>query len=218
VDQFQIFPQGLFCYFRRDYREPFEKGHYGNPYSASEHKIRGLSSNVRVMFSDPAETVELLRQPFAHMALEAGSILESTINEMLLQSHMGRIRVFPAVPEDWPGRFKLHAQGGFVVISEREDREVKYIIIKSLRGQPCSVSNPWEPGEKVRVRLSGSEKSLLETANTSVLDFKTEASKMYIIERLDSPLSAYGKTTIGGTRNMEPKTKQRALLGIPRRF
>ena len=218
IDNFQIFPQGLFCYFRRDYKEAYEMGAYGSPYSASEHKIHGLGSNVRVMFSDPVATVELLRQPFAHMALEAGSILEATINEMLLQSHKGKIRVFPAVPDDWASCFKLHAQGGFEVISERADREVRYIAIKSLSGQPCIVSNPWDAGESVRVRLADSDSSILDISNATELNFKTEAGKTYIIERFNNPLSTYGQITIGGTRNMEPKTKKRAQLGIPRRF
>lgn len=218
VDQFQIFSQGLFCYFRRDYTEAYEKGAYGGPYSASEHKIRGLTSDVKVLFSDPEEHIEVLRQPFTHMALEAGSILEATINEMLLQSHRGKILVFPAVPDDWASRFKLHAQGGFVVISEREEGEVKYVTIKSLKGQPCCVVNPWEAGEKVRVRLASSDDSVPGITNATELTFETEPGKIYIVERLNSPISSFGHVTIGGTRNTEPKTKDRAQLGIPRRF
>ena len=218
IDHYQIFSQGLFCYFRRDYIEASEKGIYNDHYSASEHKIRGLSNNVKVLFSDPEEHVGVLRQPFAHMALEAGSILEATINEMLLQSHRGKIRVFPAVPDSWASRFKLHAQGGFVVISERSEGEVKYIAVKSLNGQHCSVVNPWEAGEKVHVRLAGSNESVSGTTSDTELTFETEPGEVYIVERLNRPVSSFGHIMIGGTRNMEPKTKDRAQLGIPRRF
>jgi len=218
VDHFQLFSQGLFCYFRRDYRKLYEQGNYSGPYSASEHKVPELTNSVKVMFSQPEERIGLPRRPFAHMALEAGSVLETTINEMLLQSHKGKIRVFGAVPNDWAGRFTLHAQGGFVVTSERADGEVKYVVVESLKGRPCHLVNPWAARQKVRVKPADSDRILLETANAEDLVFKTEASKVYLVERVARPVSSFRRETIGGTKNVQPKTKGRARLGIPRQF
>ncbi|MCG8305739.1 MAG: hypothetical protein MI975_00010 [Cytophagales bacterium] len=218
VDEFQFFSQGHFCYLKRDYIEYFDKNMHDEPYNIAEHKIRGLTNNVRVLFSDPEQRVELLRQPFAHMALEPGSIFEATINEMLLQSHGGKIHVFPAVPNNWAGRFKLHAQGGFEIISERAEGEVKYVAVKSLKGQPCCVANPWKAGEKVRVKLASSSKRILETADAPELNFKTDPGKVYIIERHKKPVSSFEYDTIVGNKNMKSKSKGRARLGIPRQF
>ena len=221
VDQFQIFSQGLFCYWKRDYIDLYAQGQFSDPYSASEHKIRGLTTKgIRDLSgdSDPEQRIELLRQPFAHMGLETRSILEATINEMLLQSHRDKIRVFPAVPYDWASRFKLHAQGGFVVTSERADGEVKYVAIKSMKGQTCRLVNPWEGGEKVYVRAVSSDQLVLEISNASELTFKTVPGELYIVERHVRPLSSFELDTIGGIKNMEPKTKGRAQLGLPRRF
>lgn len=218
VDEFQLFPQGFFCYYKRDYKKDYEQGRSDVQFSASEHKIRGLTNEVKVLMSDEEERVELLRQPFAHMALEAGSILETTINEMLLQSHQGKIRVFPAVPDNWAGRFKLHAQGGFVVVSERADGEVKYIAVRSLKGQPCCVANPWGTGEKIHVRLAGSDNPVFMSTDASELTFGTDAGKVYIIERYSRPVSSFKQITIDGIRNTEPRIKGRAQIGIPRQF
>ncbi|MBL4879819.1 MAG: hypothetical protein JKX82_00710 [Oleispira sp.] len=217
VDEFQLFSQGHFGYLKRDYIDYFNKGMHDELYSVSEHKIKGLTNNVRVMFSDPEEKIGLLRQPFAHMSLEPGSILEATINEMLLQSHGGKIRVFPAVPNNWAIRFKLHARGAFEVISERGEEGVKYVAIKSLKGQPCSVVNPWN-GKKVRVRLVDSTKDILKSTDANELNFKTEPGETYIIERIEKPISSYEFKSISGIKNIDVKIKGRARIGIPRQF
>jgi hypothetical protein len=69
----------------------------------------------------------------------------SATNESLLQSYNDKLRVYPAVPNDagFVGRFTLAAKGGFLVSSEREAGETKYVGIKSLNGNPATVSNPW---------------------------------------------------------------------------
>jgi alpha-L-fucosidase 2 len=218
VDDYQIFSQGFFCYFMRDYWNKMADGSRDEPYSATEHKVLGLTNDVKVMFSDPEEQTEILRRPFAHMALEAGSVLQATINEMLLQSHDGKIRVFPAAPQEWDCRFTLHAVGAFVVTSERIQGKPAYIAVESLKGRPCRVVNPWGPDEKVFVRVVGFNEPLVESSGATELTFDTDAGQTYIIERESRPLSSYDQATCGGERNMAPKAKRRAVLGIPRRF
>ena len=76
--------------------------------------------------------------------LNSGPGLVAAINEMLLQSFDGRIRLFPAVPDDWDVRFaQLRAGGGFLVSAERHGGKVEYCIIESECGQTCCVANPW---------------------------------------------------------------------------
>jgi len=56
---------------------------------------------------------KLPAKPFVQSGLEPQSIIGAAVNEMLLQSHEGKIRVFPAVPEHFEAAFKLLAQGNF---------------------------------------------------------------------------------------------------------
>jgi hypothetical protein len=79
----------------------------------------------------------------------------ATINEMLLQSHQGVIRLFPDWPKDKDARFdKLRAYGAFLVSAEMKGGAVQNVRIVSERGQLCTLRNPW-PGKKVRLTRNG---------------------------------------------------------------
>ena len=218
VDDYQHFSQGLFSYFKRSQEDLVKRGMAVDRYHACQHNVLGLTNDVKVIFSDPEERLGLPRRPFAHMGLESGSVLEATINEMLLQSHDGKLRVFPAVPDDWEARFTLHAQGAFVVTSERADGQVKYVAVESRKGQPCCLVNPWGPREKVCVRETEHDEALLEVESAEVLNFPTEAGKVYVVERAGKPVSSFGHETISGVRNSDAKTRGHVRLGIPRQF
>lgn len=81
------------------------------------------------------------------MYLEAGPVIETplsavtTMNEMLLQSWGGVIRVFPAIPVSWEEASfdKLLAKGAFEVSAVRKNGQTQFIKIKSLAGQPCQI-------------------------------------------------------------------------------
>lgn len=62
--------------------------------------------------------------PFRHMDMEAGAVIAAAINESLLQSHDGVLRIAPAKFTDGKARFTLHAIGGFVVSAEVENGHV----------------------------------------------------------------------------------------------
>jgi hypothetical protein len=81
--------------------------------------------------------------PFRHMSMESMSVLATAMNESLLQSYDGTIRIFPAFPSDKTGRFTLHARGGFIVSSEIKSGKVEWISVKSLNGNTCHIEIPW---------------------------------------------------------------------------
>jgi alpha-L-fucosidase 2 len=64
--------------------------------------------------------------------------------DMLLQSWGERIRVFPAVPKQWPDVVfhDLRTEGAFLVSAARKSGETRWVRMKSLAGEPCRV----EPG------------------------------------------------------------------------
>ena len=87
--------------------------------------------------------------------IENCSIVPNTINEMLCMGHRGVLRVFPVWPRDNDARFaNIRAWGAFLVDSELVGGVVQYVRIKSERGRPCTVQNPW-PRQKVTVLRGG---------------------------------------------------------------
>ncbi len=81
---------------------------------------------------------------FGGGGIENNSGIPGGLNEMLLQSHEGFLRLFPCWPNDRPARFDgLRAYGAFLVSAERAGGEVKSVRITSEKGQPCTILNPW---------------------------------------------------------------------------
>ena len=100
--------------------------------------------------------------PFRHMSMESMSVLSTAMNESLLQSYDGILRVFPAFPDDKTGRFTLHAVGGFVVSAEIRKGEVQWVSVKSLLGNPCRLELPWskavvQSNQKKRIKTVSGE-------------------------------------------------------------
>ena len=63
----------------------------------------------------------------------------ASIMELLLQSWGNKIRVFPAVPNEWRNASfdNLRAQGGFLVSAVRRNGKTEWVAIKSEMGEPC---------------------------------------------------------------------------------
>lgn len=86
------------------------------------------------------------------MYKEAGPVIESplamaeSIQDMLLQSWGEKIRIFPAVPEEWKdiAFYNLRAEGAFLVSAVRKDGKTCYVVIESLAGEPCRVVTDME--------------------------------------------------------------------------
>ena len=139
----------------------------------------------------------------------------SVMNEALLQSYNDQIRVFPALPKDasFISRFTLAAKGGFLVSSEKEGDEIKYVGIKSVLGNPITVVNPWGTAA-VQVRKL-SDNSISLSSSDAALKFSTEANAVYVVERAAKHLDAYGYAHLTGTPNQDAKyLSDKTFLGI----
>lgn len=77
--------------------------------------------------------------------LEGNFAYASAIQEMLLQSHTGIIRVFPAIPEGWTNAsFRdLRAMGAFLVSADYKNGEVQKVIVHSEKGGKLKILNPF---------------------------------------------------------------------------
>ncbi|MGW4638340.1 glycosyl hydrolase family 95 catalytic domain-containing protein [Sphaerisporangium sp. NPDC004334] len=143
----------------------------------------------------------------------------TALNESLLQSYNGKVRVFPAVPGDssFAGKFTLLAKDGFLVSSEREGGETKYVGLKSLYGKQATVVNPWS-GQQMRVRRT-SDNAVITTSSAAEITFATASGAVYVVERTAKPLGSYTSARLTGAANQGVKTLRNTAstlgLGAP---
>ena len=72
--------------------------------------------------------------------IEHLTTIPATINEMLMQSYEGVIRLFPCWNKTDSASFEnLRADGAFLVSAELENEKVSSLEIKSLKGRKCTV-------------------------------------------------------------------------------
>lgn len=89
----------------------------------------------------------------------SGSV--EALDSMLLQHEDGVLRIFP----DWPklrdaSFVRLRAKGAFLVSSEQKSGKVRWIEIKSEKGGPLSIENPWSTNS---IRCIGCTSKLLQS-------------------------------------------------------
>jgi alpha-L-fucosidase 2 len=153
--------------------------------------------------------------PFRHMSMESMSVLATAMNESLLQSYDGVLRVFPAFPADKNGRFTLHAEGGFIVSSEIKSGRIQWICIKSLLGNTCNLELPWEKA----IVVSGSKKSGQKISRLKP-EFKTKVNETLMILPEGGNLTNWSVISENPPANEKVKkhASGKAQLGIDRMF
>jgi len=150
--------------------------------------------------------------PFSQMGMESLGNLAAGLQEMLLQSHEGLIRVFPAIPDEWEGAFTLLAIGGFLVTSRRPAYGAPdFIEIVSQRGGTCRVALPWR-GD---VTIQQGEQAQQVAVDGDALTLDTVAGQRYLLYPGEREPNAHTYPTI---RNDTPKTMLEARIGKPRDF
>ena len=108
--------------------------------------------------------------------IETLSAVPGTINEMMMQSYEGIIRIFPNWDREMNGSFtNLRAYGAFLVSSSMQGGKIENVTLKSEKGRPCQIENPW-PGQKVKVIKNGKP---WKTLNGNILEFKTKKGDIF---------------------------------------
>jgi hypothetical protein len=81
--------------------------------------------------------------------LEGNFAFASAINDMLIQSHTGIVKIFPAIPKSWKNASfsKLRTVGAFLISSEMKDGNVVQVEIESVTGGIISLQNPFPSGK-----------------------------------------------------------------------
>ena len=211
VRRMQQFPQGLFYNIDHWHQHSY---HYGKVTDDELFCARDYIHDDRCTYAPNG----LPTRPFVQCGMEALGSLGATINEMLLQSYDGCIRVFPAVPDDWEATFSLFAVGGFQVSAERVKTGVRFVHIVSSLGNRCVAINPW-PGTRVAIERTDTTAERLEIASdeNERITFDTDSGGAYLLRPVGKtePLSM---TTLRGERNQSPKEFYEAILGKKRNF
>ena len=104
----------------------------------------------------------------------------SGICEMLVQSHMGKIHLLPALPDAWPkGSVKgIRARGGFELDLEWEDGKLSKGAIRSSKGSACTLRT----SAPVTVTSRG-EKVTIGQLDQNVITFPTRRGQEYLVVR-----------------------------------
>jgi hypothetical protein len=102
--------------------------------------------------------------------------LPAVVNECLMQSYTGTVRLFPNWPVNTRAQFhQLRAVGAFLVSALFDNGQVQWIRITSERGQPLRLILPWPTGASVDRAGQQSQ------ASGSILELPTAAGDVLII-------------------------------------
>jgi len=170
---------------------------------------------VRDVAAPKAEKIPLSMWPFRHMSMESMSVLATAMNESLLQSYDGTLRVFPAFPDNKSGRFTLHAEGGFVVSSEIKSGKVQWICIKSLLGNPCKLQLPWN-----KAFYQSNRKKKGQEVRGEITEIKTKTGEVIMILPEKQNMDTWSVITEKPEPNEKVKyhSSGKTQLGLPRKF
>jgi alpha-L-fucosidase 2 len=189
-------------------RRPFPYGNVWAPDAAQaarlglgDQAMRGMKQMLRQYQNYPNGMTNNTNGVFEYLGVHL-----TALNESLMQSHNGKIRVFAAIPTDssFVGKFTLLAKDGFLVSSEREASETKYVGLRSLYGRSTRIVNPWGT-QQVRVRRT-SDNAVILTTSATEFDLPTTADTVYVVERTAKPLSNYSATTLTASPNQAAKS------------
>lgn len=210
VNYLQHFNQGLF--YNLDHWHYFSR-YVDQVPNAKLYTQRDYMYDSRLTYNRPEAGRSGFRtKPFVQCGMETMGIVGTAINEMLLQSHEGKIRVFPAIPSKFKAAFTLRAEGAFMVSSAIDSLEtIPCVEIKSLAGKRCRIQNPWGDSA-VQVVTQGNQNVHIEIDKNNVISFETTVGSSYIIKKENAD-ALYVPETYQATRNLLPKKYGEAMLG-----
>ncbi len=89
------------------------------------------------------------KMTYRPFTLEGNMAFAAGVQEMLLKSHRGIVRVFPAIPESWreAAFTTLRAEGAFLVSARRAEGKTQEVRVVSEAGKPLRLVNPFGEDE-----------------------------------------------------------------------
>lgn len=112
--------------------------------------------------------------------LEGNFAFAAGIQEMLIQSHTGVIRLFPAIPKDWKNisfrQFRTY--GAFLVSAEMKDGKVQQVTVRSEKG---GILKMYSPFIRESFKVSGNRNEFKNDGN--ILEIPMESGEVIYLAR-----------------------------------
>lgn len=182
------------------------------------HNVTGYPDNIYNLASvhDLLNHAYTIRsQEFFQCGMEPISNYATAINEMMLQSNEGKIRIFPAIPKTWDSTniaFTLLARGAFIVSSEmRKNAIINQVGIKSLQGNLCKIQNPWPDNTAISI-TSDNKPIKYRIDKNDVILFETKKDKEYVV-KLKSNSNDFKPNIYRSKPNMQVKRLGKCIIG-----
>jgi hypothetical protein len=109
--------------------------------------------------------------------IEHLTTIPATINEMLMQSYEGIIRLFPCWDKTDAAFENLRADGAFLVSAELKNEKISSLKITSLKGRKCVV----ECADIKSIIKESDKKEVPFKKDGNTISFDTEADTTYIL-------------------------------------
>jgi len=147
-----------------------------------DYTDRFITENT-LMFQGSVEECDMTIWPAGEMpTLEAGFGFLDAIQNMLIQSHDGIIRVFPAAPPAWASAsfWRLRAEGAFLVSAKRRDGKTDFVELVSEKGSTATVRSDFGTSEIHVEDVSGPRKFRLNDDKKDVVIETSPGDRLWI--------------------------------------
>ena len=191
IQKYQMYPMGMWCYWGWDtWKDRIE------PRKGKDGEVIQFPAEPRIL----------------HTSLEPTGLFATTVQEMLLSSPDGVVRLFRAYDRD--AAFGLHAVGGFYVSARQTAGVVDFVWVRSDLGNEFVMSSPWREGA-IQVTEEATGSTVEFTREHDRLRFATTRGTSYLIRLTSKPP---GRATITDTPRNGPRAFGRCTLGKARDF
>lgn len=115
------------------------------------------------------------------MQIDGTAAYPAAVNETLLQSQGGRIKLFPAVPARFTGAFhSLRTANGFLVSAKIIDGRITDAVVKSIFGGVCEIEHK-QLSRRCKVRQLAPQRRMIkaEFIRSNVISFNSKAGSIY---------------------------------------
>lgn len=191
IEKYQMLPAGLWCYWGWDQQNAL----------------------VRKRKQPDGTEVDFPANPYyIHVSTEPTGTFAVTIQEMLMNSSDGVIRVFHAYEKD--AAFGLYAPGGFFVTSELKNKRVEYVRIESRLGNEAVVSLPWSDYPFEIIDEENGTRIKYNQTNDRIT-FPTRKTGSYLLKPKGKDPA---ETIITDVKRDKPRVFGKAHIGLERDF
>ncbi|MFC7495689.1 MULTISPECIES: glycosyl hydrolase family 95 catalytic domain-containing protein [unclassified Nocardioides] len=138
-------------------------------------------------------------------------IVAGALQEGLVQSYDGTVRVAASVPEDWDVDGTVVLPGGHRASTQVRSGSPLYLGIEAGSDETLTVANPW-PGEAVRV--VSDDTTVVAPSRVDTVDVPVVAGRSYLLERVAHPVTSYRFAAVTGAAAGAAKHLGERTLGV----